>query len=140
MGLACLGPVLLFMGIIDKGWWFVSLGAYGAGFSAGMLFFQNVVREQQAEMSFAELACFLEDMQAEHAKKLPREAVEHLQSIHDSLNAALPRFQELFERSGSPGHEWLVFRQVVLNYLPDTLDNYLRLPSTYAAVHKVGDT
>ena len=140
MALACLGPLLLFTGVIEKGWWFVTAGAYGVGWAAGALFFREVALEQQTEMSLEDLQRFLEKLLQEHAKKLPVEAVSHLQSIHESLKAALPRFQELFERSGSAGREWQVFRQVILNYLPETLGNYLRLPATYAVLHKVGNT
>jgi hypothetical protein len=140
MALAWLGPLLLFAGVIEKGWWLVSAGTYLAGLAAGTLFFQRVAIEQQTEMSFEDLQRFLEQMLDKHASKLPAEAVTHLRSIHESLKAALPRFQELFERSGIPGQEWFVFRQVILSYLPETLGNYLRLPSTYAAVHKVGST
>lgn len=140
MGLACLGPVLLFAGVVDRGWWLVSLAAHGAGVAAGMLFFRGVTVERQAEMSFEELNWFLEKLMREHGKKLPTEALAHLQSIHESLEVALPRVQEVFEQSGSAGREWSVFRQVVLKYLPETLGNYLRLPATYAAMHKVGDT
>jgi hypothetical protein len=140
MALACIGPLLLFTGVIEKGWWLVSVGAYGAGWAAGSLFFREVAIEQATEMSLEDLQRFLEKLLQEHARKLPPEALVYLQSIHQSLESALPRFQELFELSGTPGREWQVFRQVILNYLPETLGNYLRLPATYAAVHKVGNT
>jgi hypothetical protein len=140
MGLACIGPLLLFTGVVDKVWWLASIGAYGVGFAAGLLFFPDAVIEQQAEMSLDDLQSFLERLLREHTKKLPSEAVAHLQSIHKSLTEALPRFKELFEQSGTAGREWLVFRQVILSYLPETLGNYLRLPATYAVVHKVGNT
>ena len=140
MALACLGPILLLSGVVEKGWWLVSGGAYGFGWAAGALFFRDAAIEQRAEMSLEDLQRFLEKMLRDHAKQLPAEAVTRLQSIYASLEQALPRFQELFERSGSAGREWLVFRQVILNYLPQTLGNYLRLPAAYAAVHKVADT
>lgn len=140
MAMACLGPILLFAGVIDRAWWLVSLGAYGAGWAAGALFYEDVVVEQKVAMTLEDLQRFLCKLLAEHGKKLPQEAVAHLQSIHNSLVEALPKFHELFERSGSPGREWVTFRQVIVSYLPQTLGNYLRLPPTYAAMHKIGNT
>ncbi|MBC8737122.1 hypothetical protein F6X40_09910 [Paraburkholderia sp. UCT31] len=140
MALACIGPLLLLAGVIDKGWWAVSAGAYGCGWVAGSLFFQNAVIEHRAEMSLEDLQSFLQKLLRDNSSKLPADAVQHLKSIHDSLEQALPRFKELFETSGSAGQQWLMFRQVILNYLPETLGNYLKLPATYARVHKVGNT
>jgi hypothetical protein len=140
MGLACLGPILLFSGVVDKAWWLVSVSGYGMGWAAGALLFPATVIDQKADMSLADVQSFLDKLLREHSKKLPPEAVAHLQSIQASLAQAAPRFQELFEKSGRAGSEWLVFRQVILSYLPETLSNYLRLPATYAAVHKVGNT
>jgi hypothetical protein len=140
VALACIGPLLLFTGVIDKGWWLVSASAYGAGWAAGALFFREVAIDQMAEMSIEDLERFLEKLLDQHGRKLPAEAAQHLQAIRESLKEALPRFQELLDRSGTAGREWLVFRQVILNYLPETLGNYLRLPATYAVMHRIGDT
>lgn len=140
IGLACLGPLLLFSGVIDRGWWAVSVAGYGMGQAIGRLFFRNVEMVQKTEMTLQDLQHFLDRMLIEKGQRLPPEAFEHLRSISESLRQALPRFQELFGRSGSAGEEWLVFRQVILSYLPETLDNYLRLPGGYAASHLVADT
>ncbi|MFP3637701.1 hypothetical protein [Paraburkholderia sp. SIMBA_054] len=140
IALACIGPALLLAGVVDRGWWMISAAAYGAGWAAGALFFPNAVVEQTVEMSFEELPRFLGKLLEQHGSRIPSESFERIQSIHSSLEQALPRFQELFERSGTPGQQWMIFRQVVLSYLPETLNNYLRLPAPYAATHKVGGT
>ena len=138
--LACLGPVLLLSGLIGKGWYVVSACAYAVGWLSSEVFFTQAVQEQKTELTLDDLQSYLEKMLRENAKKLPDEAVARLTSIHESLQQALPRFKEMASVSGSGGREWLVFRQVILSYLPQTLGNYLRLPPAYAAMHKVGDT
>lgn len=138
--LACLGPLLLLCGVIGKGWYLVSALAYGLGWTASAVFFTQAVLEQKTELTLDDLQSFLEKLLNDHAKHLPDEAVARLQSIYTSLVQALPRFKEMAGITGSAGKEWMVFRQVILSYLPQTLANYIRLPTAYAAMHKVGDT
>lgn len=140
MAAACLGPILLMAGIIGPGWQVVTLLAYVVGWVTGKVFFPDAAIEQKRELSLDDLQRVLETILKEHAKALPDEARASLQSIYQSLEAALPRFKELFEKSGTGGQEWIVFRQVILSYLPETVNNYLRLPAAYAAMHKVGNT
>lgn len=138
--LACFGPVLFMAGVIGTGWWMVTLLAYALGFVAATLLFPAADFEHRTDLTLEDLQHFLEKLLRDHAKSLPDEAVLRLQSIYDSLTQALPKFKEMFEVSGAGGREWMTFRQVILNYLPETLGNYLRLPRAYASMHKVGDT
>lgn len=140
LALACLGPALLLGGLIGKGWFVVSALAYGSGWLASEVFFTQAVLEQKTELTLDDLQLYLAKMLRDNARKLPEEAVARLGSISESLQQALPRFKEMAAVTGAGGREWLVFRQVILSYLPQTLGNYLRLPPAYAAMHKVGDS
>lgn len=138
--LACVGPVLLLCGLIGKGWYLISACAYVAGWLSSEIFFTQAAMEQKTELTLDDLQSYLEKMLRENARKLPEEAAVRLRSISESLEQSLPRFKEMAAVTGAGGKEWLIFRQVILSYLPQTLGNYLRLPTAYAAMHKVGDT
>jgi hypothetical protein len=140
LGLACIGPLLLLGGVLGKGWYLVSAMAYGMGWAASAVFFTKAALVQKANLTLDDFQSFLETLLRENLRQLPDPAVVHLKSICESLEQALPRFKEIASTTGSAGKECLVFRQVILNYLPQTLANYLRLPTAYAARHKVGDT
>jgi hypothetical protein len=140
LAVACIGPALVLADVIGRGWPLVSMLGYGVGYAGGVLLFPQAVIEQQAEMSLEDLQGFLSKLLREHSNRLPQEAVAHLKSIADSLEQALPRFKEMFESTGTGGEGWMVFRQVILSYLPQTIGNYLRLPAKYAATHIVGNT
>lgn len=64
--------------------------------------------------------------------KLPDEAMQHVVKIKGTIMTALPRIEELQKR-GDP-NAYLI-RQTILDYLPETVSTYLKLPRQYATQH-----
>lgn len=138
--LATVAVILYLSGLLGEGWWIATALAYALGYVASTVLVPTVNFEHETELGLDDLQHFLTKMLSDYGKQLPDESLEHLKSIKESLDQALPKFKDIFEISGSGGPEWMRFRKVILNYLPETLGNYLRLPRAYVNVHKVGET
>jgi hypothetical protein len=60
---------------------------------------------------------------------------ERVQSIVLSIQQVLPRL----EQADASDHAAYTIREMALTYLPETLENYLKLPRAYARFHPVRD-
>lgn len=67
--------------------------------------------------------------------RISPEAYEHLQSIQSSILSVLP--QLVAGRFGN--QDLFTIKKTVFDYLPTTLENYLKLPSAYASMHVIQD-
>lgn len=132
--LALLGPVLLFVGVIDRGWLPITAGLYAAGYLLGR---RPPALERHIEQSLSM------DQILDHLDTLIRQAGPHLvddmrkslASIRTSIAEVLPRLLE----GGSAGNDLFTVRQTVLSYLPETLANYVALPPAFRASHVIAD-
>ena len=115
---ALIGPALLFLGVINQGWLFITLGLYAAGYLATPA--PHVLDTGLAQsLSFEDL-------------------VERLDSIRGSITEVLPKLADV---RGFNDNLFTV-RETVLRYLPETLANYVALPPAFRAtrVLKSGKT
>lgn len=132
LGLAGLG--LYFTGIIGPGWPFIVAGLYALG---AVLAWQvapaeehlEIARELHADALLAELDRLL----AQVAKRLPAQALALLKELRTTLGELLPRLADNATFS-SQAHG---VEKTVTDYLPATLENYLRLPPMFARMHKL---
>jgi hypothetical protein len=73
------------------------------------------------------------------ARGLPKEALDCLRSIQNTLSDLLPRLDELRDRGTISAKDSFTVVETVRRYLPDTLGAYLRLPRLYAQVQALSD-
>lgn len=67
--------------------------------------------------------------------RIAPDAYNHLENIQASMLSVLP--QLVAGRFGN--HDLFTLKQMVLQYLPTTLENYLKLPPAYASIHPIQD-
>jgi hypothetical protein len=134
--LGLLGLGLYFANIIGPGWPWIVSGLYGLGW---MLAWQLTPRELHLEItreaSAAALLDELENLVRRVNKRLPREAQVLLESLRQTLAELLPRLTDASVFS-QEGHS---VEKTVRDYLPATLENYLRLPPAFAHMHALKD-
>ncbi len=115
---------------------FVVLLAYPLGWLLGF-----IVRKPETVLQF-EQTLTAEQISEELNRLLKKvhnrispEAYEHLQNIQNSVLSVLPQLV-----SGRFGNQDLfTIKKTVFDYLPTTLENYLKLPSAYANRHVIQD-
>ena len=129
--LALAGLGLYFSGLIDASWWFIIPGLYVAGF----LIAPPPRRPAPATQMQMDLHAALDMLQQRARKGLSAERLESFERLIESLRDTLP----LLETQGVGDRTAYTLRQTILDYLPATLDNYLRLPVAYRRMHKLAD-
>lgn len=130
--LGLIGLALYFLGFIGPGWPYIVAGLYGLGW---LLAWQlaprdtrlEIAREAHAEALLDELEALIRRVD----KRLPGEARALLKNLRETLAELLPRLADdtVFSQEGHS------VEKTVRDYLPATLENYLRLPPAYARMH-----
>jgi hypothetical protein len=129
--LALLGLGLYFSGLIGEWWWLIVPGLYLAGF----LIAPQPPRSNPMSQAQMDLHDALDALQQRAQKGLTAERAESFDRLIESLRETLP----LLETQGAGDRTAFTLRQTILDYLPETLDNYLRLPVAYRRMHKLAD-
>lgn len=129
--LALLGLGLYFSGLIGEWWWLIVPGLYLAGF----LIAPQPPRPSSMSQVQMDLHDALDALQQRAQKGLTAERAESFDRLIESLRETLP----LLETQGAGDRTAFTLRQTILDYLPETLDNYLRLPVAYRRMHKLAD-
>lgn len=118
-------------------WPLIVLGLYVFGWLVGYIFenndadlhFKNALTEEQIKSE-------LEDLLKKIKKRIPKEAYEHVVNIKKAVVTVIP---QLLAKKGIGNHDLYTVKKTVFDYLPETLENYLRLPSVYSKVHKLSN-
>lgn len=132
--LALGGLGLYFFGVIDDWWPIIVAGLYFCGWFA-------VPTDKQAdslehrELAQADLIEQLDDLIRRATKGLPKEALEKLSAIRSIVATLLPRMHEMAEAGAGAVEQLFTITQAVTRDLPNTLSNYLRLPTAFAQLH-----
>lgn len=129
--LALLGVGAYLLGFLGAWWLPITLGLY----LIGVLVTPATTRETlnlPETASAEELRRNLDRYVKMLRGRIPDEAMRRVLNIRENIGAVLPRLQDL-EKRGDP-NAYLI-RQTVLDYLPATLENYLKLPRQYARTH-----
>jgi hypothetical protein len=136
--LAIGGLGLFFADIIHAYWWAIVGGLYGVGVLGWPR--SNLAETAiHTELSPEKLAQQLKKLVDTVAPGLPREAIDPLRSIQDTLTELLPRLKELSDRGVISAKDSFTVVETVRRYLPDTLAAYLRLPRYYARIQPLAD-
>jgi len=130
--LGLLGLALYFVGLIDRFWILIVLGLYLIGVLATPK--SPVYNLQiQNQLSADEIRGELDTLIRKIRGKVPKEILAKVESIKDSIMQVLPQLVDL----SSSDRNIYVIRQTALEYLPETLENYLNLPRAYSNVHPI---
>ncbi|GGJ26534.1 hypothetical protein [Deinococcus roseus] len=128
--LALVGLLLYFVGI-NSLWYVIIPGLYLIGVTITP---QETYGSQRKQVSDQEIRNHLDTVIQSYRKKLPKEAIEKVETIESLIDELLPRLKPL---GGSK--EAYSVRQMALDYLPTTLQNYVNLPSAFANLHPIKD-
>jgi hypothetical protein len=125
---ALIGPALLFLGVIDKGWLLITAALYAAGYFATPA--PHILDAGLAQsLSFEDLVERLDRIIRDAQSQLQPAMIAHLESIRRSITEVLPK---LADAQGFNDDLYTV-RETVLRYLPETLANYVALPPAFRA-------
>ena len=130
--LALAGLGLFFGGVIDDWWFLIVAGLYLVGYLA-VPASRGLELQAQQEATQANLTGSVENLLREARHKLPREAIERLQGIEQTVTALAPK---LFD-GGMAIDAAASLINAVTRDLPETVRNYARLPAAFASLHAV---
>jgi len=130
--LALGGLGLFFSGVFDDWWFPIVAGLYLVGFLAVPA---NRTLELQAhqEATQASLTGSVDTLLQEACNVLPREAIERLQNIQQTVTVLAPK---LFD-GGMAIDAAASLINAVTRDLPETVRNYGRLPAAFANLHAI---
>lgn len=133
-GVALIGPILLFTGVIRDFWLPITMALYAAGFFATPA--PRVIDTQLAQsLSFDALAERLDLIIREARPHLQSQTATRLDSIRQSIDEVLPRLADV---QGFSDNLFTV-RETILRYLPETLASFLALPPMFRSTHALKD-
>ena len=132
--LALIGLSCFFMGLIKSYWYLIVPGLYIAGvlIMPGSRDFHLKLRR---ESDIGEIRKALDELLDSCRNEVARIVYERVQSIVSSIQQVLGRL----EHADESDHAAYTIREMALTYLPETLENYMRLPRAYARFHPVRD-
>jgi hypothetical protein len=128
--LGLLGLGLFFSGVIHKYWYWIVAGLYTIGLVITPKGPQFDLR-LRSQFSVAEIDTGLERLVCSVHGKVSKDVFAKIQSITESIHSMLPRIVNL----DSSDPDIYVIRQTALEYLPQSLQSYLKLPRAYAELH-----
>lgn len=141
MALALLGLIVHLLLVIfsAKGgvlyWPIIVFGLYVFGWLVGYM-----LEDNDADLTFRnalteeEIRNELDKLIKKIRKRVPAEALEHVVNIKEAVFTVLP---DLLTGSAIGNHDLFTVKKTVFDYLPETLERYLKLPNVYAKLHKL---
>jgi hypothetical protein len=87
------------------------------------------------QLTVGEIRDQLETLVRSIRKRVPKEILVKVESIKDSILQILPNIVDIT----SADRDIYTIRQTALDYLPETLENYLKLPPAFRNLHPVRD-
>ena len=133
--LAALGVLgAFFAGVIHEFWFAIVLGAYGIGYLAmpSSRAFESSI---SAQMSAAEIKAALDSLSHDIDGRVPKNVSALVDSIAQSIIEILPTMA----KDNTEDQNTYTIRQTALQYLPETLKNYLDLPPAFRNLYPVQD-
>jgi hypothetical protein len=133
---ALIGLALFFAGVIDRGWWAIAAALYGAG---ALLFGNNEAAALAARSAMlrGSLLEQLDRLIGTVRKRVPPRAFEHLQAIRATVSDLRPRLDEWADSTGIEFQHAQAVTVAITRDLPQTLSNYLLLPSGFTRVARL---
>jgi hypothetical protein len=132
--LGILGLILFFAGVIQSFWFPIVLGLYGIGALATPKNRTYDLRLRN-QLTADEIREDLENLVRSIQKRVSGDILAKVESIKDSILEILPGIVDV----NSSDYDIYTIRQTALDYLPETLGNYLSLPPAFRTLHPVRD-
>jgi hypothetical protein len=132
LGIVALGA--FFAGAIHDLWFAIVAGAYGIGYLAAPAS-RELDTNVNGAMDAAEVEAALRSLEARVRGRIPPEMLTLVHSIATSIVALLPAVT----RGTNVDETIFTVRRTALDYLPQTLKNYLALPPAYRNVQPIQD-
>lgn len=129
-----IGLGLFFAEIIKNFWVFIVIGLYWVGYLLTPKS-DNIKLQLNQEFDAETLRCSLDQLISKIKRRVSAEILSKVENIRESILTVLPRLAE-YESSVYNIH---TIRQTVLDYLPEMLETYLKLPPAYARFHAIRD-
>jgi hypothetical protein len=134
--LAALGALgLFFAGVIHEFWFAIVLGSYGIGYLAAPSS-RAFETSLSAQMDSAQIQSSLDDLANGIKGRVQKEVSDLVASISQSIIAILPT---LTKNTAVADQNTYTIRQTALEYLPETLKNYMSLPPAFRNLYPVQD-
>lgn len=132
--LALIGLGFFFACLIKSYWYLIVPGLYIAGVLI-MPGNRNYHLRLRREADIGEIRKALDILLDSCRNEVARIVYDRVQSIVSSIQQVLTRLEHADELD----HAAYTIREMALTYLPETLENYMRLPRAYARFHPVRD-
>lgn len=128
--LALGGLGLYFSGVISEWWAPICAGLYLAGYMI-IPASKGLEARVEREVQSGDLAASVASLLRQSRSRLPAEAIERLEAIKLAVEALAPK---MF--GGSMAMEQsIIMSNAITRDLPSTIENYLKLPAAFAAMH-----
>ncbi len=134
LALACIGPALRLAGLIGPGWLAITAGLYAIGVLLAPSS-PKLERRLADDLDHEALAARLDELSRQAAPALAASSRQHLESICRTVHELLPR---LAGALAGDEHAYTV-RETIIRYLPETLANYVALPTAFRLTCVVQD-
>jgi len=132
--LGILGLALFFIGIIGRFWLLIVVGLYAIGVLATPRS-PSYDLHLRSQLTADEIREELESLVKSIRKKVSKDILAKVESIKESILQILPSIVDVT----SADYNIYTIRQTALEYLPETLANYLNLPRAFRQLHPVKD-
>jgi hypothetical protein len=124
------GLTLFFTETIYENWVWIVLGLYAIGYRITPAPPQ-IVHSYTGMLSSSELLLSLNTLLRNVEKKIPRELLTPVLQIKLELENIITQFSELKKDV----HSHLIIQQTIVDYLPNILDTYIKIPHMYRKIH-----
>lgn len=128
---AALVALLFIFGVFKAFWIVIAIGGYGLGLATFWRAAPKPYEEGQ------DTAYYLNWLRMVGLPKLPSDASGRLNRILDMVDEVWPRLKEMQTKGLVQYASREEIKQVLTVFLPELIQNYIRLPAAYARTHKV---
>jgi hypothetical protein len=135
--LALLGVGLHFFALLGPGWLPIVAGLYGIGWLATWLRLADKPIQTAPTLEIGQLLVWVQRLRAQVEMKIPHDSLRQLDSIIATLSHLVPKLEEFYARESWDRRDLFLVQRIVSEYLPNTLNAYMRLPPAYSAMHRV---
>ena len=129
--LASVAVLLYLTGIIDAFWWAIVIGFYGVGYYAAPKEKVTVFFHFNNE-SLQDYKGFIDRLYKNSYGQLPKESSEKLDNIRISAHELIDFLEKDSKSLNSFNQDLFTVKKIFDQYLPNLINNYVKLPKRYA--------